>query len=144
MRRLVVAVLLVLPLAAACGSAQSARSTHDGSGANIRDTLVSAAGATAKAGSARIALSVSMSASGQSLMAMNGTGVVQFQPRRSQTTITYKASPLLGKLNGMKMTEVLYGSTMYMRSPLFGAHVGKPWVRMSLDQVVPGASQLTS
>ena len=119
MRRLVIAVLLSLPLAAACGSTQSAQSTHGGSGANIRDTLISAAGATAKAGSAKLALSLSMSSSGQTLMRMNGTGVVLFNPRRSETTIRYTASPLLGKLNGMKMTELLYGSTVYIRSPLF-------------------------
>ncbi len=143
MRRLVVAVLLSLPLAAACGSTQSAQSTHDGSGANIRDTLISAAGATSSAGSAKIAMTVSMSAAGLPLMTMDGTGVVQFHPRRSLTTIRYKASPMLGKLNGMRMTEVLYGSSLYLRSPLFTARAGKPWVKMTLDQLVPGASDLS-
>ena len=137
MRRLVIAVLLSLPLAAACGSTQSAQSTHGGSGANIRDTLISAAGATAKAGSAKIAMSLSMSAVGPDADEDGRHGRRAFNPRRSETTIRYTASPLLGKLNGMRMTELLYGSTVYIRSPLFSARAGKPWVKMASGRPRP-------
>jgi|SRR3954451_4130244 hypothetical protein len=144
MRRLVIAVLLALPLAAACGSTQSAKSTHDGSGANIRDTLISAAGATTRAGSARVAMTMSLSSAGQSLMTMNGTGGAMFRPSRAVMTFRYTASPLLGRVNGMRMTEVMTGTTLYMRSPLFSAHAGKPWVKTDLNSMVPGGGDLAS
>jgi hypothetical protein len=142
-RRLLPLLAVLLPLLAACGSGGSAGSQTAAVQSVSARSLISAAGATARAGSAHFALRADVSAAGEHLLGMTASGGVAFGPkRRSQMTARY-SSPLITKLDGATMTIRMVGSAIYVRSPLLSpASGGRLWTKMSLDSAMPGAGAL--
>ena len=126
MRRLAPLVLL-LPLAAACGGG----SKHSSSNAAPVDAVKSAAQKTYNAGSEALDLTANVAASGQSL-ALSGKGAFDTKAGRGSLQLDVNAAPLT-----VTIDEVLVGTSVYLKSPLLtsGLPGGKTWVKLDLTKV---------
>ena len=137
MRRLaVVLVLLALPLtAAACGGSSKPKAPSASSGAAAIDVVKSAAKKTALAGSEHLTLDVGGTASGQRLT-VTGTGDFDNTGHIGSLHLAVAAAGISTTIDA-----VLSKTTMYLKSPLFGALLpaGKTWMKLDLQQA--GASQ---
>ena len=130
MRR--VAILLVFaPLAlAACGSSGGSNSS---SGAKLSPAayVVKAAKKSATAPSEHIKLQAATSVQGQRV---DITGSGDFDNTSHQGAMTAQAT--VGGIN-LQIDEILDGTTIYMKSPLFAAALpaGKTWLKLDLEKV---------
>jgi hypothetical protein len=126
MRRLASLVLLV-PLAAACGSG----SKHSSSNAAPVDAVKNAAQKTYAAGSEALELTANVDASGQSV-ALNGNGAFDTKTARGSLHLDVNAAPITTTLD-----EVLVGTAVYLRSPLLAGSLpgGKTWLKLDLAKL---------
>jgi hypothetical protein len=125
--RRLVAVLAVPLLAAACGGSKSGSpGTTSTSGA--ADAVSAAVAKTITAGSEHVAITASTTAAGQHVT-LSGAG--DFDSAKRQGKLTTNVS-----LSGVKtqLDEVLTGTTVYIRSQLFGSFLpaGKSWLKIDL------------
>ncbi|MEN3341465.1 MAG: hypothetical protein V7644_869 [Actinomycetota bacterium] len=130
MPRRVALTLLVLPLgAAACG----------GGGTSAKPTVSNlspvayvkgAARQTTKATSEHVSLKADATAGGQQI-SLAGAGDFDQQRHVGAMHVTFAAAGMNGSID-----EVLSGTTVYMRSPLFGASLpqGKKWLKLDLQK----------
>lgn len=117
MRYALALLVLALPLTA-CG------------GVSLNAVAKAADKATA-AGSEHATLAGTVSVAGQTLT-MNGSGDFQTSPRLGSMHLSINAAG-----RQIEMDEVMQGSTVYMRSPIFSAQLptGKSWVSLDLETV---------
>ena len=115
---LVLAVLAVV--AAGCGSSGE-QVTIEATPAAMRK----AAETTLQKGSSKLELTMEASAQGKQLT-IHGTGTVD--PANKQLQIDLDMAPL-----NQHLTEILHGTVLYMRSPIFQkATSGKEWIKFDL------------
>jgi hypothetical protein len=103
----------------------------------ITDRLAAAAGATRSTGSARISLHMTMGLP-QGSISMVGAGAFTFGRPASGSMHLSMHSPSMQ--TAITMDEVVIGTTVYMRGPVFAAHLpaSKPWLKMDLQKVRSG------
>src|SRR4051812_15897938 len=130
MRRLV--LLLVVLLLAACGGG-----SKQASGPELTPVafVKSSAAKTAKATSEHLAMTGSVTVSGQSV-ALNGKGDFDNTKRTGALHVDFNAGGLAGTID-----EVIDGTVVYMKSPLFADALpkGKTWIKIDLQKA--GASK---
>jgi hypothetical protein len=126
MRRLAPLVLLV-PLAAACGGG----STHSSSNAAPLDAVKAAAQKTYDAGSESLTLTANVEASGQSV-ALSGHGGFDTKTSRGSLRLDVNAAPITTTID-----EILVGTAAFLKSPLLagGLPAGKTWLKLDLRKV---------
>lgn len=127
MRRLALLLLLV-PLAAACGGGHKASTTT----ATVTPVafVKGAAHKTAQAASEHITLQGTTKVSGQAI-ALHGQGDFDNQKKLGSVHANFSAGGLSGAID-----EVVSGTTIYLRSPLFSAALpnGKTWLKLDLEK----------
>lgn len=128
MRRLALLLMLV-PLAAACGGGHKSSGTTT-AGVSPVAFVKGAAHKTAQAPSEHIKLQGTTKVSGQAI-ALNGQGDFDNAKKLGSVHATFTA----GGLNGA-IDEVVNGTTIYLKSPLFGAALpaGKTWLKLDLEK----------
>jgi hypothetical protein len=134
MRRAVLLVLLVLPLAA-CGGSKSPSNA-----ATPVDAVKAAAQKTYAAGSEAMALTANIVAAGQTV-ALTGHGTFDTKGAQGSMTLDVQAGPL-----STTVDEVLSGTAVYLKSPLLatGLPAGKTWVKIDLAKVKVSGVDLQS
>lgn len=127
MRRALLAAVLVLPLAA-CGGGSKHSS---GSSSTPIAAVKAAALKTASAGSETMTLRANVQAAGQSI-AMSGTGAFDTKAARGTMRIAFKAGPIAASIE-----EVITGTTIYVKSPLFASNLpsGKTWMEIDVSKL---------
>jgi hypothetical protein len=132
-RAAVVVAVVVLPLLAACGSS--------GSSSSAREHMTpiayvkSSAAKTAQAKSEHAALDGTVDVAGQAAT-VSGEGDFDNTTHQGSMHVDFNVAGLTGAID-----EVLDGTTIYMKSPLFadGLPKGKTWLKLDLAKV--GASK---
>lgn len=118
MRRMLMAVLPAVVLAAACSSASPA------------ERVVEAAGKTVEEGTARISQRVEMTppagAEETETVVTTATGSVNFDDAEGTMTVS---------AGGKQFEVVFQGATIYEHLPELAAAAGKEWVRIDLDTI---------
>jgi hypothetical protein len=121
MRKLALLVLVV-PLAAACGGSKKQPASEAPS---PTAAVKEAAKKTASAGSEHVELKGTATVSGQAVT-VDGNG--DFKGHAGTLHVDFNAAGLTGTIDA-----VLRGRTLYMRSPLLTLG-GKPWLKLDLDK----------
>lgn len=126
---------LTLLVSAACGGSSSlgaSSATTAQSPPNVE--LISSGTATRAAGSARVAMLVTLSSGSTTVMTMKGAGVVGFEPSAAAMSLRISGDKSLGLIDGMVMRELLVDGATYIQSPLFAgiSGSGKQWVKVDL------------
>lgn len=133
-------LILVLALTTACGQAgatdphtppASTRST----GPHPQVALAGFAARTARAGSARVAMHMTMDGvSSDGVIDVDATGVVAFGSRAAEMQMRM-TSPTTGSV--LNMREITLWPVVYMRSSLFASepHSKGPWVKLDLARI---------
>jgi hypothetical protein len=126
MRRLAPLVLLV-PLAAACGGGSKSATSNAAPLAAVK----SAAQKTYDAGSQSLSLTANVDASGQSVE-LSGKGAFDTKAARGSIRLDVNAAPISTTID-----EVLVGTDVYLKSPLLagGLPAGKTWLKLDLTKV---------
>jgi hypothetical protein len=129
MRRLTLLLLLV-PLAAACGGGGHKSSSTTTAGVSPVAFVKGAAHKTAQAPSEHITLQGTTKVSGQAI-GLSGQGDFDNAKKLGSVHATFTA----GGLNGA-IDEVVSGTTIYLKSPLFSAALpaGKTWLKLDLQK----------
>ena len=122
----------LVPLASACGSAQSGSSTPAASTTDLLELVAGSANKTQKAGSARVKVRMSITAQGTTMDA-SASGVFEFRPARGRLVFRMSGLPGVGTL---RMEEILDGTVVYMRAPMLTAQIpgAKPWLKIDLER----------
>ena len=133
--RLLATLILGAALAAGCG--QAAAKSPTGPAPTTNTALIAeSAAATADAGTARAAYTMTMSGLPQiGELKASGGGLVDFKHRTSQLAF-HMSYPQAGMT--FDVTERMIGAVIYMHSPLL-AGAGKPWIKLDLQKA--GKSQ---
>jgi hypothetical protein len=103
--------------------------------------LAAAASATTDTGSARMAMVMTMSmAQLPQPMTITAEGAFEFATQRGTMTMDYaqilQAAGTAAPAGTDSLMEIrLDGTTMYMRMPLLEGMLGKPWVKMDLEEL---------
>jgi len=128
MRKLALLLLLV-PLAAACGGGGQKAGTTTATVSPVA-FVKGAAHKTAQAPSEHITLQGTTKVAGQAI-ALNGQGDFDNHKKLGNVHATFTA----GGLNGA-IDEVVSGTTIYLKSPLFSAALpnGKTWLKLDLQK----------
>ena len=133
-------LILVLALTTACGQAGATNpatppaSTRSG-GPHARVALAGFAARTARAGSARVAMHMTMSGvSSAGTIEVDATGVVAFRSRAGAMQLRM-TSPTTGSV--LRIREITLWPVVYMRSSLFASepHSKGPWVKLDLARI---------
>ena len=133
-------LILVLALTTACGQAGATNprtppaSTRSG-GPHPQVALAGFAARTARAGSARVAMHMTMSGvSSDGAIDVDATGVVAFGSRAGEMQMRM-TSPTTGSV--LHMREITLWPVVYMRSSLFASepHSKGPWVKLDLARI---------
>jgi len=130
MRRAAVA-LLALPLAlAACGGGGGSSSSSTTTGATPIAYVKGAAAKTSTATSEHMTLKGTLTVAGQSVI-LNSEGDFDNPNRRGTLHLGFNAAGLEGSID-----QVIAGTTLYMRSPLFADALpkGKTWLKLDLEK----------
>jgi len=130
--RILAIACLALGLCTACGPAVSAPSTNAPETPPSASLFTAAAAKTAKAGTARTEMQLTMTSAGYTIQ-MHATGAYGWSPIRGDINLVMVGGPT----GNITMHEVLLGHTMYIKSPLLSRHVPShtPWVKMDLDSL---------
>jgi hypothetical protein len=128
-RAAVVLAVALLPLLAACGGGGK---KSDAVGANMTPVafVKSAAAKTAQAKSEHAALDGTVDVAGQAAT-VSGEGDFDNTARQGSMHVDFNVAGLTGTID-----EVLDGTTIYMKSPLFadGLPKGKTWLKLDLQK----------
>jgi LppX_LprAFG lipoprotein len=131
-RTLAAAFLLALPLAAAACGGGGGNSSAPPTVSNLSPVayVKGAAAKTAGAPSEHVSLKGVADASGQTV-AVDGSGDFDQRSHVGSMHVGFSASGMNGTID-----EVISGTTIYMRSPLFGAALpqGKTWLKLDLQK----------
>jgi hypothetical protein len=120
-------VLLIVPLAG-CSDEASAQ-----------EIVVKASAATVDAGTAKIHQEISLSGGPAALPPTTATGAMDFGARKATMTTN---------VAGQTVEVILDGTTIYQRIPALADQLGKPWLKVELDDLgelagVQGLGDLT-
>ena len=127
MRRALLLVALVLPLAACGGGSKSS----SGSSSTPLDAVEAAAAKTAAAGSESMSLRANVNAGGQSVV-MSGNGAFDTKNARGAMRIAFKAGPMAASIQ-----EVLTSNGVFLKSPLLASDLpkGKTWMEIDVSKL---------
>jgi hypothetical protein len=134
----VMGVLIVSGTLSACGNGGSL-SSQGNKPVDALTVVTAAQSASQKAGSAKMAMTMEMSAAGQSFT-MRGEGAFDFAKQLGQMSMSMPNPDGSGDLS---FDEVITDTMVYIKSPML-AGAGKPWVGVDLKEAVGGSlSQLS-
>ena len=131
-------LILVLALTTACGQAKATNPTPPAStrsgGPHPQVGLAGFAARTARAGSARVAMHMTMSGVPGGTIQVDATGVVAFRSRAGAMRLRM-TSPTTGSV--LHIREITRWPVVYMRSSLFAGepHSKGPWVKLDFARI---------
>jgi hypothetical protein len=133
MTRIAGVVLAALALAG-CGQASSTHSSSHSLSPVKNLVLTAAATHTRHAGSARVAMDMTMSTE-QGTITMHGTGQFRLHSPAAGTMHLSMTVPTAGTTIGMD--ERILGTTIYMRSPVLSQSIpdSRPWLKLDLERI---------
>ncbi len=134
-RHLLAPITLLTALAlSGCGASKTADKATSAV-RNVADPVAQASTNTRDAGSATVTLSGSVKA-GSSDVQISGSGPIDFKRRRG----AFDVGVTIPGQGSVKLSEIIDGTVLYMRSPTFSALLGgKTWIKLDLSKAAKAA-----